>query len=255
MVKSEAYKKFIKPTKKVEHPIQFIKDSGNLLELFAGSRSIGKMGDMLGFKTFSVDWEGYDGIDLQIDISELNMYYVPFVPDVVWASPDCTTYTIAAISKHRNGTNPKSEYARQCDAVNKHFISLIGEWLSINPKMVFFIENPRGMLRHMPFMKDFKRHTVWYCTYGDNRAKPTDIWTNSVDWQPRAQCHNYKYDGDGNIIDKHCHHESARRGSRTGTQGRKGSYDRSKIPEQLCLEILSASRVSSINISNVTDNK
>lgn len=23
------------------------------------------------------------------------------------------------------------------------------------------------------------------CTYGDNRAKPTDIWTNSTDWIPR----------------------------------------------------------------------
>ena len=110
-----------------------------------------------------------------------------------------------------------------------HFINLIKEWLTINPNMVFFIENPRGMLRKMPFMQEFKRHTVWYCQYGDERAKPTDIWTNSVNWVPRPICHN------GN---KNCHHQPAPRGSKTGTQGRKGSFDRSKIPHELCIEIL-----------------
>jgi site-specific DNA-cytosine methylase len=85
---------------------------------------------------------------------------VPFIPDVVWASPDCTTYSIAAISTHRNGVESKSDYAKKCDAVNMHFISLIKQYLEVNPDMVFFIENPRGMLRKMPFMQEFTRHTV-----------------------------------------------------------------------------------------------
>jgi len=188
---------------------------------------------------FSVDWNNYDNIDLQIDIEKLQITNVPFIPDMVWASPDCTTYSIAAISTHReNRIIPKTEYAGKSDRVNKHFISLIKEWIKINPDMVFFIENPRGMLRHMPFMQEFTRHTVWYCQYGDNRAKPTDIWTNSKKWNPRPECHNYKYDKNGNIINKHCHHQSARRGSKTGTQGRSCSYDRSKIPKQLCEEII-----------------
>lgn len=209
-----------------------------ILELFAGSRSIGKAAESLGMKVFSIDWEKYEGIDLAIDIENLQTKDVPFIPDGVWASPDCTTYTIAAISTHRNGIEPKSEYAKKCDNVNKHFISLINEWLLINPEMVFFIENPRGMLRHMPFMKDFKRHTVWYCQYGDDRAKPTDIWTNSKTWIPKNACRNYKYDKEGNIINKHCHHESARRGAKTGTQGKKGSYNRSKIPYELCISLV-----------------
>jgi len=210
-----------------------------ILELFAGSRSFSKAAEKLGHETFSVDWDPYDNIDLQIDISKMTIDDVPFVPDVIWASPDCTTYTIAAISTHRNKTEPKTEYAKECDITNQHFIDLIKQWKVINPRLVFFIENPRGMLRHMPFMKEFKRHTVWYCQYGDDRAKPTDIWTNSVLWLPRAECRNYRYDKEGNIIDKHCHHHSARRGSKTGTQGRKGSYERSQIPEELCLEIIS----------------
>jgi hypothetical protein len=201
----------------------------NLLELFAGSRSVGNVAEQKGMNVFSVDWQKFDKIDLAIDIEELQKKDIPFIPDVIWASPDCTTYTIAAISTHRNGTEPKSEYAKKCDRVNQHFISLINDYLLINPNMVFFIENPRGMLRKMPFMKDFKRHTIWYCQYGDDRAKPTDIWTNSETWIPRPMCKN------GN---PNCNHERAPRGSKTGTQGKKGSYNRSKIPNELCVEIL-----------------
>jgi hypothetical protein len=200
-----------------------------LLELFAGSRSVGNAADKLGFDVFSVDWTPYEKINLAIDIEQLQRDDVPFTPDIIWASPDCTTYTIAAISTHRNGVQPKSEYAKKCDAVNMHFIDLIKQWQVINPNMVFFIENPRGMLRKMPFMQEFKRHTIWYCQYGDDRAKPTDIWTNSKNWTPRPMCHN------GN---KNCHHQPAPRGSKTGTQGKKGSYERSKIPNELCVEIL-----------------
>lgn len=202
----------------------------NILELFAGSRSIGSKAEELGHNVFSVDWEKYQKINLAIDIEFLEKEMIPFAPDMVWSSPDCTTYSIAAVSTHRtNSIEPKSEYAHKCDRVNQHWISLIDAWILLNPDMVFFIENPRGMLRKMPFMQRFKRYTVWYCTYGDDRAKPTDIWTNSETWNPRPMCHN------GN---KNCHHQPAPRGSKTGTQGKKGSYERSKIPEKLCEEIL-----------------
>lgn len=200
-----------------------------VVELFAGSRSIGKAAEDMGHSVFSVDWGKFEGINLSIDIEYLQNSQVPFIPDFVWASFDCTTYTIAAISTHRNGVIPKTDYAKKCDRVNQHVLFLIDEWLKVNPNMVFFIENPRGMLRKMPFMRRFIRHTVWYCTYGDDRAKPTDIWTNSKKWTPRPMCHN------GN---KNCHHSPAPRGSKTGTQGRKGSYNRSKIPAELCIEIL-----------------
>lgn len=202
----------------------------NVLELFVGSRSIGKVAEKSGHNVFSVDWENYDGIDLVKDISQLTKDDIPFIPDMIWASPDCTTYSIAACSTHRENTvNPKTEYAKQCDTTNIHFINLIKEYLKINPNLVYFIENPRGMMRKMPWMQEFNRHTVWYCKYGDIRAKPTDIWTNSTTWIPRPICKN------GN---KDCHHQPAPRGSKTGTQGLGKSYDRSKIPQQLCEEII-----------------
>lgn len=209
------------------------------VELFAGARCIGKAAEELGHEVFSVDWKNYPGIDLVMDIEWMRPSDVPYVPDWAWASFDCTTYTIAAISTHRNKTEPKTDYARKCDRVNQHVIAMFEYWREQNPNFKFWMENPRGMLRHMPWMQQFKRHTVWYCQYGDDRAKPTDIWTNCETWAPRPECRNYKYDKEGNIIDKHCHHASARRGAKTGTQGRKGSFERSKIPHELCLEVLS----------------
>lgn len=199
-----------------------------ILELFAGGRCIGRAAENLGHEVFSVDWTAYDNINLTKDIEFLKLADVPFIPDHVHASFDCTTYTIAAISTHRNGTAPKSDYAKKCDRVNQHVIALIKQWQIINPNLTYTFENPRGMLRKMPFMQEFTRHTVWYCTYGDDRAKPTDIWSN-LNWIPKPVCWN------GN---KNCHHAPAPRGSKTGTQGRKGSYHRSMIPEALCLELM-----------------
>ena len=49
----------------------------NILELFAGSRSIGKVADKLGMNVFSVDWEKYENINLSIDISEIKKEDVP----------------------------------------------------------------------------------------------------------------------------------------------------------------------------------
>lgn len=63
---------------------------------------------------------------------------------------------------------------------------------------------------------------VTYCQYGDTRMKPTHIFTN----YPNPQ---FKHCKNGDPC-----HEKAPRGSRTGTQGIKGSVDRSRIPDKLC---------------------
>ena len=101
---------------------------------------------------------------------------------------------------------------------------------------IYYIENPRAMLRKMDFMKGMDRTTITYCSYGDTRMKPTDIFSNNIKdifnpngWNPRPMCFN------GNTK---CQHEAAPRGSRTGTQGLKGNYERSKVPKQLCIDIL-----------------
>lgn len=204
-----------------------------VLELFAGTRSIGKAFEENGHEVFSVEWnKDFPDIDLYEDISEITaeQIIVQFGrPDVIWASPDCSTFSIAAISHHRRknpltgNLDPVSEYAKFCDKVDRHVLELIRE---LDPKF-WFIENPRGGMRKMDFMKDLPRYTVTYCQYGDTRMKPTDIWTNHPNPKFKPMCHN----GDP------CH-VSAPRGSKTGTQGLKGSKDRSVIPAQLCKHIV-----------------
>ena len=206
-----------------------------VLELFAGSRSIGKVADSLDYKVFSSDLNNFKNIDYVIDILDFDINKVPFKPDLIWASPPCTSYSIAAISHHRPHNKPLSDFAVKSDLIIKRTLEIIKE---LNPEF-WYIENPRGMLRKQSFMKGIPRTTIWYCTYGDTRAKPTDIWTNNLrsifnpdGWNPKPECHN------GN---KNCHHEAAPRGSKTGTQGVKGNYNRSIIPKLLCEEILKKS--------------
>ena len=76
-----------------------------ILELFAGTRSIGKAFEARGHEVFSVEWDkNFEDIDLYKDISTLSAKDILRLfgkPDVIWASPDCSTYSIAAISHHR----------------------------------------------------------------------------------------------------------------------------------------------------------
>ena len=207
-----------------------------VLELFAGSRSIGKEAEKLGCEVFSVDIKQFGSISLIKDIEFLTIEDLPFIPDIGWGSPMCTTYSIAAISHHRDMGKPKTEFAAKSDRIILNVLKLYSDILKINPDFKWFLENPRGYLRKMYFMAGIPKYTVWYCKYGDTRAKPTDVWSNHIrsifnpdGWQSRPMCFN------GNTK---CHHESAPRGSSTGTQGLKNNHERSKIPQQLCREII-----------------
>ncbi|MBR3160150.1 MAG: DNA cytosine methyltransferase [Atopobiaceae bacterium] len=202
-----------------------------LLELFAGTRSIGRAFERRGgWDVFSIDWdETFPDIDMCCDIMDVTPEAIVDRfgrPDVIWASPDCSSYSVAAISHHRKKEShgnlaPQTDYARYSDRVNMHLHNLI---MALSPSL-WFIENPRAGMRSMDFMHglDGMRHTVCYCKYGDTRQKPTDIWSNHPDPQFKPPCKA----GDP------CH-ERAPRGSRTGTQGINGSKARSVIPDELC---------------------
>lgn len=149
-------------------------------------------------------------------------------PDFVWASPPCTAFSVASMGHHWGGGirayEPKTEAAKISQELVAHTRKLIAD---LNPTQGWLIENPRGMLRKLPVVQGLPRTTVSYCTYGDSRMKPTDLWGIVPNWTPRIMCKN----------GMPCH-EAAPRGAKTGTQGLKGARERSRVPYALGKEIL-----------------
>ena len=207
------------------------------LELFAGSCSFSKVAKEFGHETFTTDNVQYGEIDYVKDILELGCSEVPYVPDMIWASPPCTAFSVASIGSHWTGGKkayiPKTDKAMLGMEFVRKTLDIIKYYEKLNPDLLYYIENPRGVLRKLGLLDNVPiRNTVTYCQYGDNRMKPTDIWTNDKNWTPRPMCHN----GDS------CH-ISAPRGSKTGTQGLKGAYERSIIPPELFKEIFNCNKL------------
>ena len=210
-----------------------------VLELFAGSRSIGKVADELGYDCFSTDINSFLDIDLVKDIADLNKKDIPFIPDIIWASPVCSAwsktgwfhYWDTKVYSNSKLFVAKKEFAKESIEMIRKTIEIFS-WF---PNAVFFMENPQGLLYRHPVINNFvtyglsnnlKRHLITYCQYGDNIMKPTHLWTNSNIFMPK-RCNK----GDS------CH-ESSPRGTMTGIRKKKNSYERSKMPYKLCLEIL-----------------
>ena len=197
-----------------------------------------------GHKNFEVDWDTRFNSDLHIDIGELTteMILEKFgVPDVIWIAFDCTTFSLAAISHHRKknpvtgNLDPISEYAKFCDKTDKHVLSVLEELRKLNPKMLFFIENPRACLQKMTWMQPYEKYKylITYCKYetdkpiNERRMKPTNIWTNHPNPKFLPPCKNGEKD-----------HAPAPRGSKSGTQGMKGAKERSTYPKLLIEHIV-----------------
>lgn len=192
------------------------------IELFCGTKSFSKVAAERGHDTFTIDNDPQHRPTVCKSILEIDGNELPPC-DVLWASPPCEGFSVAVIGRNWNhdGT-PKHDRAKLAMMLAIKTIEIIEQ---VRPKY-FFIENPVGMLRKMPFMQKFHRKTVTYCQYGDTRMKPTDIWTNMVFWNPRQRC----------SPGASCH-VAAPRGSRTGTQGLGNAVERARIPSELFYEI------------------
>jgi len=200
-----------------------------LIELFSGSKTVSTTANSLGFKSFTVDIEDKYNPDLVADIQNLKVNLLPGSASafIIWASVPCTFYTILNIENHWQKLTyasrkyyyiPKTQAARSAIRLLEKTLYIIRK---INP-VYFFIENPRGALRHMPQMKAVPfLHTVSYNDYGLNIYKPTDIFTNC----PFLQLCELK--------------TSVGRKFNSSVLDLATSFERSKVPAQLIESIIS----------------
>lgn len=204
-----------------------------IFDLFSGTGSSTQAFADAGHRVFRFEIDTSFEAEEYVDVFDLSVEYLLDIygqPDFIWASPPCTAFSVASMGHHwgggLNAYVPKTEAAIMSQKLVAHTRNLLEE---LNPKFGFLIENPRGMLRKLPVMKGLQRQSVTYCRYGDKRMKPTDLWGVVPNWKPREMCKN----------GMPCH-EAAPRGSKTGTQGLKGSKERSRVPYKLGREILDA---------------
>jgi len=212
------------------------------LDLFSGTGSATK------YFRESDNWEviGYDispdrEEDIEIDILDLSPDQIEKDIDFVWASPPCKSFSVANIYNNWSKKNNELRLPKSNKALNG--VRLVYKTLYIieclKPEY-WFMENPRGGMRKIigepqhdkrkPNMSDKDNAgTITYCQYGDNRMKPTDLWGSHP--------HSFEYRYCGNGMD--CH-QSAKRGSNAGTQGRKKGSDRWRVPDGLAREVFIA---------------
>lgn len=201
----------------------------NVVELFAGTKSFAKAAQSVGASVFTSDIDPQFDTDYTVSVMDFDISKIPFAVDILWASPPCETFSVASLGHHWTGGKgayePKTQACLDGIARVEKTLEIIDK---LKPK-VWIIENPRGVLRKLPMMNKpgIYRYTVTYCQYGDTRMKPTDLWSNMPDLVFKPMCKN----------GMPCH-VAAPRGSSTGTQGIKTYIDRSRVPEELCLDIL-----------------
>ena len=205
----------------------------NVLELFSGSAILAREARARGHRAVTLDRDME--ANLMVDIMDvrvrdiLDHVFSGERVDMVWASPPCDGFSVAAIGKHWAMVDglpvPKHPTSR-------HGLILLGRTLAIikaiNPT-VWYLENPRGMMRKMALLDGHQRTTITQCQYGKTYMKPTDVWHNNPHWKARPAC----------TRGAPCH-ERAPRGSRQGLQGVKAVAERAALPKQLCVEVIKA---------------
>jgi hypothetical protein len=174
-----------------------------LLELFKGTGSVGKIAKRMGMTVMSVDILAKYEPDIVADV--LNWDYkkfhkdTGFVPDLLWASPPCNTFSTLAYQLRERNTKtatPYSARAKQGTAILHRTLEIIHYFLKLNPSLLYCVENPRAMMRHDSEIKKVPhRDTTLYCLYNDPvRRKPTDFF-NNVDLKlksPDQPCPQYR---------------------------------------------------------------
>lgn len=159
-------------------------------ELFAGSCSLSNALKSKGVQCTSIDIRKRKGVcepDLRLDIQKVSSsllmgIYPNLKVNFMWLGLPCDIWSYASGGFHLDAEfKPKTQKAFEHIQLLNKCQALINE---INP-VIFFIENPRGKLRHYPpFIEWLKNNQAFelqltMSSYGFPTTKPTSIFTNA----------------------------------------------------------------------------
>ncbi len=160
-----------------------------IVELFCGSGTLSKEFKEAGHEVFSIDIRQRKGIcepSLRKDILKVSIRDIPFKEiDVIWASPPCDVFSKASGGFHWTNNMPKTKKCHVHLQLLKKCLVLIEK---LKPK-IFFIENPDGKMKYQREMVSFLVRNEGmtkkfnYSSYGFSLPKPTNLFTNALDFR------------------------------------------------------------------------
>lgn len=130
-----------------------------MLELFSGTGVMADAFERLGFDTVKVDTnEKFDAIHTDAyEYLENNIDNF----DVIWAGPDCRTYSYATHKHRSHDHQPISEYALSCDRNNARMFDLLRK-----SNRLYYVENPLGHMQFMSWAQPSPVYKTTLCKYG-----------------------------------------------------------------------------------------
>ncbi|GKY91990.1 hypothetical protein MPSEU_000170600 [Mayamaea pseudoterrestris] len=176
------------------------------VELFCGR---GRVADQLiqaGFdRVISVDNDRFSQATHRINVHTLTYQYIENelgdVPDAIFGSPPCTTFTCLACGKHRSPKNGLYEITDDARRANYDLAKLMEIMVMAqqrNPDVQLMIENPDAAMDKCPlmtlakYMLGLETVKVNYCAFGRDEMKPTHLWTNNGELAQKLSAYTCK---------------------------------------------------------------